>query len=92
MKDIIIDDNGNFTAKEGDFVIERSEGQTSRLLIAAWTGEFKNAPRLGGNALEHLNGIVGPYYMSDITDQLKTALIPVKNVNYLDGYLNIELT
>ena len=50
MKGILVYDNGDFVVKDGHIAIGDNRAQCAQHLIGAFTGEYKHAPLLGGNA------------------------------------------
>jgi hypothetical protein len=91
MKDLIIDEYGNMKIKNGDFAIENCEEQICRHLVNAFTGEYKHAPTLGGNAKNLLNGIPSPFWSGDIKKQLKTQFIEVNELYFQGSELIIDI-
>jgi len=90
MKGILVDDNGNLMISGGHLQVDDNQAQCARHLISAFTGEYKHAPILGGNARKMIAGHPDPFWIGSMKSQLKTALIKVSNLEIVDG--NIVLT
>jgi len=91
MKDLIIDTNGNLIVQNGDFQVDNAEQQTAHTLIEAWTGEFKNAPILGGNIFGYLNGTIPSIWFVEIRNQLKRCLLRVNFVRFVNDEIIVKI-
>ncbi|MDD4395693.1 MAG: hypothetical protein PHQ33_07395 [Bacteroidales bacterium] len=90
MRGIIVDDNGNLQVQNGTLKIGDNMAQVAQHLITAFTGEYKNAPLLGGNAKRMIAGNVDPFWTGNMKRQLKQALVNVESLRVIDN--EIELT
>lgn len=50
-KDFLMDDQGNFLIRNGDFVIDDSELQEAGEILSSMKGEFKEDPLIGADLL-----------------------------------------
>lgn len=90
MRGIILDDNGNLLVRNNSLAIDDNQAQVAQHLLVAFTGEFKHAPLLGGNAKLMINGKPDPFWISNIKSQLKTALVNVASITINDKH-DVEL-
>jgi len=91
MRGILLDENGDVMVSNGSVVIGDVDGQIAEHVIAAFQGEFKESPLLGGNALKMLNGVPDPFWAGDIKRQLKSQGISAEVGVGDGGDLVVEL-
>ena len=90
MKGILVDDNGDLMVRNSSLAIGNCAADITERMIAAWTGEFKEAPLLGGNVKRMIAGKPDPFWEGNIRAQLRAAGIPVSSLR-VSGDV-IELT
>ena len=90
MNGILVDDNGDMMITGGTVQIGDVREQCARHLIAAWTGEYKHAPALGGNARRMIAGGHDPFWAGRIKEQLRQCHIDVERLRVKGD--NVELS
>ena len=91
MKGILVDDNGNLMVSGGHLLIGDNREQVTQHLIAAFTGEYKHAPTLGGNARRMIAGTPDPFWAGNVKGQLKQCPIDVERLRVIDGGGEVEI-
>jgi hypothetical protein len=91
MKGILVDDNGELIVNNGSMTIDDVVFQSSALLIAAFTGEMKHAPLLGGNIRKMIHGSVDPFWVSRMRLQLAAIGVVVENLSVNENGVNLEI-
>lgn len=90
MKSIQLDQSGDISVQNGDFVLgEINEDIVQSLLIAS-KGEFKEDLNLGANVQAFLNGMVDPFWTQETKRMLKIGGVDVKNINITDNEIIID--
>lgn len=90
MNGILVNDNGDMMVTGGTVQIGDVREQCARHLIAAWTGEYKHAPALGGNARRMIAGGHDPFWAGRMKEQLRQCHIDVERLRVKGE--NVELT
>ena len=90
MNGILVNDNGDMEISGGTVQIGDVREQCARHLIAAWTGEYKHAPALGGNARRMIAGGHDPFWAGRMKEQLKQCLVDVERLRVKGD--NVELS
>lgn len=91
MKGILIDDNGNLIISSGHLTVGDNRAQCAQHLIGAFTGEYKHAPMLGGNARRMIAGTPDPFWAGSVKSQLRQCLIEAERLQITDGTIVLEL-
>lgn len=91
MKGILVDDNGNMVISGGRVAIGDNRTQLAQHLIGAFTGEYKHAPTLGGNARRMIAGTPDPFWAGNVKGQLKQCHIDVERLRVIDGGVEVEI-
>lgn len=91
MKGILVDDNGDMEITGGTVQIGDVREQCSRHLIAAWTGEYKHAPSLGGNVRRLIAGGHDPFWAGRMKEQLKQCHIDVDRLRVTDEGVELRI-
>ena len=91
MKGILVDDNGNLMVSGGHLLIGDNREQVTQHLIGAFTGEYKHAPTLGGNARRMIAGTEDPFWAGNVKSQLKQCHIEVERLRVVDGEIEVEI-
>lgn len=91
MKGILVDNNGNLIVSGGHLLIGDNRAQCAQHLIGAFTGEYKHAPLLGGNARNMIAGTPDPFWAGSVKSQLRQCLIEAERVELVDGEIIVEL-
>lgn len=91
MKDILLDDNGNLVTNGSELVVGDASEQVVQQVVSAFTGEYKNAPMIGGNARGMVAGTPDPFWPGSIKGQLKQCLVEVDKVTVSDDNIEIKL-
>ena len=91
MRGILVDDNGNLKVSGGHLEIGDNRTQVAQHLIGAFTGEYKHAPTLGGNARSMISGTPDPFWSGSIKSQLKQCFVEVEGVRMVDGVIEVEI-
>lgn len=91
MRGILLDENGNIQVQNGTMAIGDNREQVACHSIAAFTGEYKHAPMLGGNAKRMIAGTVDPFWVGSMKRQLKQALIDVDSLRIKDGEIELKI-
>ena len=68
----------------GQVTVGDNREQCARHLIAAWTGEYKHAPMLGGNVRRMIAGGQDPFWAGRMKEQLKQCHIDVERLSVTD--------
>jgi len=90
MNGILVDDNGDMEITGGTVQIGDVREQCARHLIAAWTGEYKHAPALGGNVRRMIAGGHDPFWAGRMKEQLRQCHIDVERLQVKGD--NVELS
>ena len=91
MKGILVDDNGDLVISGGHITIGDNRAQCAQHLIGAFTGEYKHAPLLGGNARNMIAGTPDPFWAGSVKSQLRQCLIEAERVELVDGNIELEI-
>jgi len=91
MRGILVDDNGNMVISGGHVAIGDNRAQVAQHLIGAFTGEYKHAPTLGGNARCMIAGTPDPFWAGNMKSQLKQCHIEVERLKMTDSGVEVEL-
>ncbi len=91
MKDILLDNNGNLQVSNGNLVIGDAREQVVRQVVSAFTGEYKNAPTIGGNAGNMIAGSPDPFWAGRVKSQLRQCLVDVDSVAVNGNDIEIKL-
>ncbi|HPX59821.1 MAG TPA: hypothetical protein PLL02_05255 [Bacteroidales bacterium] len=91
MKGILVDDNGELIIGNGTLKIGDVQVQLATHLIVAFTGEYKHAPLIGGNAKKMIAGSVYPFWVGDVKRQLKQCLVNVESFELNNGVVEVEI-
>ena len=91
MKGILVDDNGNLMVSGGHLLIGDNREQVTQHLIAAFTGEYKHAPTLGGNARRMIDGTEDPFWAGNVKSQLKQCHVEVERLRVVDGEIEVKI-
>jgi len=91
MRGILVDENGNAVISNGHLTLGDNRMQCVQQLIGAYTGEYKHAPILGGNAGRMLSGIPDPFWAGDVRKQLDKCGIGVKSIRVDGGNIIVEI-
>ena len=91
MKGILVDDNGDLVMSGGHIAIGDNRAQCAQHLIGAFTGEYKHAPLLGGNARNMISGTPDPFWAGSVKSQLRQCLIEAERIEVTDEGIVVEL-
>lgn len=91
MQGILVDDNGDLMVRNGSMAIGECSADVAQRVIISWTGEFKHAPLLGGNAKQMIAGTTDPFWRGQIKAQLKAAKVNVKTLKISDQNIELEI-
>ena len=91
MKGILIDDDGNLVITGGHVSIGDNRAQCAQHLIGAFTGEYKHAPTLGGNARRMISGTPDPFWAGNVKSQLRECLVEAEKIHVVDGDIEVEI-
>jgi hypothetical protein len=95
MQGILVDDNGELMVRNGSMVIGECSADVAQRLIISFTGEFKHAPALGGNAKQMIAGTIDPFWKGQLKAQLRVAKVNLNNLkineNGIEVIINYEL-
>lgn len=91
MKGILIDDDGNLVITGGHVSIGDNRTQCVQHLIGAFTGEYKHASTLGGNAKQMIAGTPDPFWAGSVKSQLKQCHIEVERIEVTDEGIVVEV-
>lgn len=91
MKGILIDDDGNLVITGGHVTVGDNRAQCAQHLIGAFTGEYKHAPLLGGNARNMINGIPDPFWAGSVKSQLRQCLLEAERIEVTEEGIVLEL-
>lgn len=91
MRGILVDENGNIQVQNGTMAIGDNREQVACHLITAFTGEYKHAPLMGGNAKRMIAGTADPFWTGSMKQQLKQALIDVDSLRVKDGVIELKI-
>lgn len=91
MRGILLDDNGNLQVQNGSLKIGDNMAQVAEHVIVAFTGEYKHAPLLGGNAKRMISGTPDPFWAGNMKRQLKQALVDVESLRVVEGVIELKI-
>ena len=91
MKGILIDDDGNLVITGGHVTVGDNRAQCAEHLIGAFTGEYKHAPKLGGNARNMIAGTPDPFWAGSVKSQLRQCLLEAERIEVTDEGIVVEL-
>lgn len=91
MKGILTYDNGDLMVSGGHVTVGDNRTQCAQHLIAAFTGEYKHAPMLGGNARYLIAGDQDPFWAGRMKEQLKQCHIDVERLRMTDGGVELRI-
>jgi len=91
MKGILVYDNGDLVIRGGHIATGDNRAQCAQHLIGAFTGEYKHAPLLGGNARRMIAGTPDPFWVGSVKSQLQQCLIEAERVEVGANTIEIEL-
>jgi hypothetical protein len=81
MIGILTDDNGNIVVSNGRLRLGNTDAQVAQHIIVAFTGEYKHAPYIGGNAKLMIAGTINPFWEGNVKSQIKSCKVPVKKLS-----------
>lgn len=91
MNGILVNDNGDLIITGGHVTVGDNHEQCSRHLIAAWPGEYKHAPSLGGNVRRLIAGGHDPFWAGRMKEQLKQCHIDVDRLRVTDEGVELRV-
>jgi hypothetical protein len=95
MRGILVDENGDLMVRNGSMAIGECSADVAERVMVSWTGEFKHAPVLGGNAKQMIAGTVDPFRKGQLKAQLKAAKVNLSGLkigeNGIEAVINYEL-
>ena len=91
MKGILVDDNGDLVIRGGHIATGDNRTQCAQHLIGAFTGEYKYAPLLGGNARNMICVTPDPFWAGNVKSQLRQCLIEAERLEVGANTIEIEL-
>jgi hypothetical protein len=71
MKDLLLNESGDFKIKDNDLSIGEADGQNINDILQSVKGDYKRSPQTGLNAISFLNGNASS---ADIKAQVKLQL------------------
>jgi len=89
-KDILLDDNNELQFRNGDFLVEESDGQHIQDILIAAPGHYKQYPLLGANITNGLNGSNTIEFKRNIRLQLESDGMEVETINFNNDQININ--
>lgn len=81
MKDWLLDTEGDLQFSGNDVAMGDADMQTAIGILQAATGEFKEAPTLGGNLHRMIGGKPDPFWKGNAKAMLLSQHIAVKRVD-----------
>ena len=84
MRGILTEDNGDLMVNGGHVTVGDNRVQCAQQLIGAFTGEYKHAPMLGGNARRMIAGGRDPFWAGRMKEQLKQCHVEVERLRVTD--------
>ena len=84
MNGILVNDNGDLMVSGGHVAVGDNCAQCAQHLMAAFTGEYKHAPMLGGNARRMIAGGRDPFWAGRMKEQLKQCHVEVERLRVTD--------
>jgi hypothetical protein len=91
MKGILVEDNGDIMIRNGSMVIGECSADVAQRVIISWTGEFKHAPLLGGNAKQMIAGTVDPFWKGQLKAQLKAAKVNLTDLKITEQGVEVRI-
>ena len=91
MKGILVDDNGNLVITGGHVTVDDNRAQVAQHLLWSFTGEYKHAPLLGGNARNMIAGTPDPFWAGSVKSQLRQCLLEAERIEVTDEGIVVEL-
>lgn len=84
MEDYLIDENGDWITKDGDFVTGESDQQHQLLLLTSMPGDWKENPKLGIDAEAYINTEDIAGLLSQIKKDFETDGMSVEGLPTID--------
>lgn len=91
MNGILVNDNGDLMVNGGHVTVGDNRAQCAQHLIGAFTGEYKHAPMLGGNARRMIAGGRDPFWAGRMKEQLKQCLVDVESLRVKGEDIELRL-
>ena len=91
MKGILIDDDGNLVITGGRVTMGDNRAQVAQHLLWSFTGEYKHAPKLGGNARNMIAGTPDPFWAGSVKSQLRQCLLEAERIEVTAEGIVVEL-
>lgn len=91
MKGILIDDDGNLMITGGRVTVGDNCAQVAQHLLWSFTGEYKHAPKLGGNARNMIAGTPDPFWAGSVKSQLRQCLLEAERIEVTAEGIVVEL-
>lgn len=91
MKGILVDDNGDLVISCGHIAIGDNRAQVAQHLLWSFTGEYKHAAQLGGNARNMIAGTPDPFWAGSVKSQLRQCLLEAERIEVTDEGIVLEL-
>lgn len=91
MRGILTYDNGDLMVSGGHVTVGDNRTQCAQHLIGAFTGEYKHAPMLGGNARRMIAGSRDPFWAGRMKEQLKQCHVEVEHLRVTEGEVELRL-
>lgn len=91
MRDLVLDENGDLSIINGDFVTGYSDNQHQEHILVATKGEYKEFPELGVGIEQILNDDDWMSVLIEAKKNLEYDGMKIKNIKFEDnGNLNID--
>ncbi len=91
MRDLLLDENGDLSIINGDFVTGYSDNQHQEHILVATKGEYKEFPELGVGIEQILNDDDWMSVLIEAKKNLEYDGMKIKNIKFEDnGNLNID--
>jgi hypothetical protein len=90
-KDILLDDDYDLQAKDGDFVVANSDNQNVELLLLANPGDFKQSPLVGFGILQMQNGKLTAEAKRKMNLALSQDGYKARSIDLTNGKLTIDV-
>ena len=91
MNDILLDNTGDLSFKNGDLEIDYSDNQHQEHILVAYKGEFKQYPELGAGITQMIDDDDNIGLLIELKKNLEYDGMKVNNIKFEDnGILNID--
>ncbi|MDB0602645.1 hypothetical protein PL373_16205 [Tenacibaculum maritimum] len=90
MKDLLLDENGDLSIVNGDFIIGNSSEQSVEQLLISKAGEWKEHPQIGCDIQKSMNGLINRFLERNIRVQLEADGFNIEKLKVTESGLELK--